>query len=175
MRTRAALTSVVVPAALTLLLAACGGGGAIEGVEEFGKQDQGHANGTLSYAQAPPVGGQHNPQWMNCGVYDQQVPIEYAVHSMEHGAVWIAYQPNLAEADIERLRALARDRSNVLLSPYTYGGLERPITAVAWSVRLQTDKSDDPRLASFADKYAKGPTTPEPGAPCSGSFGSPVE
>ena len=50
-----------------------------------------HVTGPVTYSVTPPVGGDHNAIWMNCGVYSQQVPTERAVHNMEHGAVWITY------------------------------------------------------------------------------------
>ncbi|HET9972943.1 MAG TPA: DUF3105 domain-containing protein [Streptosporangiaceae bacterium] len=37
---------------------------------------------------------------MNCGIYDQPVPNERAVHNMEHGAIWITYQPSLPQAQV---------------------------------------------------------------------------
>ena len=40
-----------------------------------------------------------------CGIYDQPVPNERAVHNLEHGAVWIAYQPSLPKAELDELYA----------------------------------------------------------------------
>ena len=136
---------------------------------------QGHKAGRLSYPTDPPTGGVHNPRWQNCGIYDKQVALENAVHIMEHGAVWLTYQPNLDQAQIEKLRALARGRGYALVSPYSYGALQKPIYAVAWGVRVGVDSADDPRLAKFITQYMNGKQTPELGAPCSGALGSPIE
>ncbi len=145
----------------------------IEGVETL-TVEQGHQDGAIDYTDHPPAGGIHNPVWINCGVYDSQVQLEKAVHSLEHGAVWITYTPDLAASEVEMLRTLVGERPYVLLSPYMYVPLPKPIVAVAWGIRLAVDNASDPRLAQFLQKYVNGPQTPEPGAACTNGEGNPL-
>ena len=76
-----------------------GEGATVEGVETF-ENTSNHVEGVVDYPQTPPTGGEHNPAWLNCGVYDQPVPNENAVHSLEHGAIWVTYDPSLSDADL---------------------------------------------------------------------------
>ncbi|MFH5823642.1 DUF3105 domain-containing protein [Georgenia sp. AZ-5] len=144
----------------------------IEGVEEFADLSAEHVEGTVDYAQTPPVGGDHNAVWQNCGIYDQPVANENAVHSLEHGAVWITYDPELPAEQLTVLRDAAEGEGYALLSPYE--GLPSPIVLSGWGVQLQLDDPEDERLAAFMEKYIQGEQTPEPGAPCSGGTGTPV-
>lgn len=146
----------------------------IEGEQKYGPFPANvHVNGTVSYAQNPPVGGEHSSAWQNCGIYAEPVRSENAVHSLEHGAVWVTYRPDLPADQIEQLRGLVKGRSYTLLSPYP--GLDRPIAASAWGVQLKVDAPTDERLAQFIAKYRQGPQTPEPGAACVGGVGTPVD
>src|SRR5213592_4260101 len=88
------------------------------GIVTFSDLARDHVNGPITYPQVPPVGGPHNPVWLNCGIYDRPVPNENAVHSLEHGAVWITYEPDLPAADVAQLRSLVRGHTYVILSPY---------------------------------------------------------
>lgn len=132
-----------------------------------------HRDGPLTYPEQPPVGGVHNGAWINCGIYKQQVAAESAVHSLEHGAVWISYNPNLIEAEIITLREAVRDHPYTLLAPARYGALSAPVVAVAWGTRLNLPSASDPRLVRFIARYANGPQSPEPGAACTGGIGTP--
>src|SRR3954470_2011798 len=68
-----------------------------------------HRQGHIDYqGKKPPTGGDHNPVPLTCGFYDQQPPDEFAVHSLEHGAVWIAFDPSLPAADVAKLRAFTQ-------------------------------------------------------------------
>ena len=129
-----------------------------------------HTREPVDYPQTPPVGGPHNPIWQNCGFYSKPVRNEHAVHSMEHGAVWITYAPDLPEDQVEKLKSLTL-KSYVLVSPYP--GLPAPVVASAWGKQLRLNSANDPRLAQFVRAYRLGPQNPEPGAPCSGGVGSP--
>jgi hypothetical protein len=146
----------------------------ILGVETFPDLSEAHRSGPIEYAETPPPGGVHAPVWVNCGAYAQPVPTEMAVHSLEHGAVWVTYQPDLGAADVAALRALARGRDYVLVTPWGAGALPGSVVAVAWGLRLVADGATDPRLAEFVARYANGPQTPEPGAPCRGGLGTPL-
>ncbi len=157
-----------------LIIALIRQGGAIEGLQSFGALPGGiHVNTPVTYAQSPPVGGEHYPAWQNCGIYDQPVESEHAVHSMEHGAVWLTYRPDLPANELALLRNLARGRSYTLLSPYA--DQASPIAISAWGYQLTADSASDSRLSQFIARFRQGPQTPEPGAACVGGVGAPVE
>lgn len=146
--------------------------GTIEGVTFMGVQQRGHANGTLAFANVPPVGGIHNATWQNCGIYDQPVANENGVHSLEHGAVWLTYDPALPAETVETLRNLVRGRPYTLMSPYA--GLPSPVVISAWGYQLKVTDANDARLPQFISQYANGTQAPEPGASCSGGLGNPL-
>lgn len=141
----------------------------IEGVQEFEDLPREHVTEPVRYEQTPPAGGQHAPVWTNCGVYTQPVSDEQSVHSLEHGAVWITYRPDLPADQVEALTRLAEPQDYALLSPYE--GLPSPIVASAWGVQLAVDDATDPRLERFLTRYLQGEQTPEPGAACTGGAG----
>lgn len=130
-----------------------------------------HVEGQVRYPQTPPVGGAHNQVWLNCGTYPSPVPNVNAVHSMEHGAGWITYRPDLPVAQAQRLRGDVSGMSYVVLSPYP--GLPAPVVASAWGKQLQLADAADPRLKRFLATYRQGPQAPEPGASCAGGTGNP--
>jgi hypothetical protein len=131
-----------------------------------------HTEGAVNYAQSPPAGGEHNPIWQNCGFYDEPIRNETAVHSLEHGAVWITYSPDLPQDEIERLQDLAQSNRYVLASPYP--DLPSPVVASAWGKQLTLESAEDSNLEQFIGAYSQGPQTPEPGATCSGGIGDPI-
>lgn len=165
------IIAIVVAFVVIRMTLPTGDDGSIPGVVTYTGLSRQHVSGTVKYAQNPPVGGDHNSEWQTCGIYSTPLINEHAVHSMEHGAVWITYQPSLAEQDIQQLRSLVRGHHYALLSPYP--GLPSPVVISAWGLQLKVDSANDPHLAQFLNKYEQGPQTPEPGASCSGGFGTP--
>jgi hypothetical protein len=144
----------------------------VEGTTEFGAQERGHnAETTFADTGLPPVGGDHDPRFQNCGIYTQPVDTGPAVHSMEHGAVWLTYRPDLPAEDVTVLQEMVRGMSYMLLSPYP--DLKSDVVATAWGVQLEPDSVSDERLEQFVDRYRGG--GPEPGAPCSGGLGIPLQ
>ncbi|WP_052849966.1 DUF3105 domain-containing protein [Streptomyces avicenniae] len=176
--------------AVVVLLAAIVGGGAwlvattggddetpaadaanVQGEEVYSDLGRDHVQETVDYPQTPPVGGNHNQAWMNCDgdVYTEAIPNENAVHSLEHGAVWITYNDSAAEGDVESLSERVSSTPYTLLSPVA--DQESPITLTAWGHQLGLDSADDERIDEFLEAYVSGPQTPEPGAACTGGIG----
>ncbi len=127
-----------------------------------------HTEGEVDYEPNPPAGGEHNPVWQNCGYYDKPIRDESAVHSLEHGAVWITYSPDLPQDQVDELRGIAESQSYVLVSPYPDLPSNTPVVASAWGKQVGLSGADDPDLESFIQAYRQGPQTPEPGAVCTG-------
>lgn len=138
----------------------------IEVAQESPAQE--HRPGPLEYEQSPSWGGPHNGTWTTCTgqVYEDQVPEENAAHSMEHGAVWVSYRPDLPEDEVAALRGLVEGADYRLLSPFP--GQKAPVSVQAWGRQLTVDSATDERLETFADEFTNGPQTPERGATCAG-------
>lgn len=125
-----------------------------------------HVETPVKYEMNPPVGGDHHPRWMNCNgdVYKNPLPEVNAVHSLEHGAVWVTYNEKADKADVEKLAGTVSKTPYTLMSPDKEQA--GTIMLSAWGKQLTVDKADDPRVAQFFTKYVQGPQTPEPGAAC---------
>lgn len=130
---------------------------------------RGHTSETVAYDPAPPVGGEHDPTPQTCGFYVAPVRNENAVHSLEHGAIWITYRPDLAPDQLNRLRSLAQDEDKILVSPHE--DLPAPIVASSWGRQLWLESELDSRLGPFVQRF-RG-VAPERFAPCAG-VGTPV-
>jgi hypothetical protein len=132
---------------------------------------QDHTKGTVRYPQTPPVGGPHDPDWQNCGFYSGTVQNELAVHSLEHGAVWITYRAPLPGQARQALIELAESNDYVLVS--AYDGLPASFVVSAWRHQLQLDTFDKARIDEFVRVFSGGTTAPEPVASCRGGLGRP--
>ncbi|MFD0403404.1 DUF3105 domain-containing protein [Kitasatospora sp. NPDC059811] len=138
----------------------------IPGVQTFGELSRTHVKDKVSYPMTPPVGGDHNAIWLDCmgHVYDQPVENERAVHSLEHGAVWVTYNGKATPDDIKTLSDKVKTTPYSLMSPYP--DEKGAITLNAWSTQLIVDSASDPRVNQFFTKYVQGKQTQEPGASC---------
>ena len=144
---------------------------ALTGLQTYPGLARDHVTDTVTYPQTPPVGGKHAATWQNCGVYTAPVPNEAAVHSLEHGAMWITYRPDLPAAEVATILGDTSGEPYALVSPYP--GLPSPIVASAWGVQLKLSSASDPRLKSFIETYKSGSRAPEPGGECTGGTGTP--
>lgn len=123
------------------------------------------------YETRPPASGDHFAAWQNCGFYRAPVQDQTAVHALEHGAVWIAFQSDLGEADVAAIEARVGRDGHLLAAPYP--GLRNPIVLTAWTRQLAVESFDDPMVEEFiADHLARrSPTAPEAGASCGDAIG----
>jgi hypothetical protein len=143
----------------------------VEGVQEIEGLEAFHVESVVDYEQTPPAGGPHNPTWLNCGVYEETQQNENAVHSLEHGAVWVTYDPDqVSGGDLDALRG-KMPSNYFILSPFP--GLEAPVVASAWGAQVTLDSVDDPRLGNFIVKFRLAESAPEPGALCSQALDGP--
>lgn len=147
----------------------------IEGLQEFPDVPANHVAEAVDYeadyGMTPPAGGNHAAAWLNCGIYDQEQQNENAVHALEHGAVWVTYNPDeVSGSDLETLRNSVPS-TYMIVSPYP--GLDSPVVASAWGVQVALDGVSDERLDDFITKYWKAASAPEPGAACTGAITGP--
>jgi hypothetical protein len=147
----------------------------IEGVQTFPDKSYYHnhiPSVDVPNSDLPPAFGAHLSAWQNCGIYDQPVGLGNALHSLEHGAVWLTYAPDLPADQVKALQDIVRGRTYVLMSPYEQQ--TKPVVLTAWTVQLVIDSLPDDRIEKFLDYYVNGPQNPEPGAPCDGAVGNPL-
>jgi hypothetical protein len=124
-----------------------------------------------SYLHRPPASGDHFDAWQNCGFYTEPVQDQTAVHALEHGAVWIAYAPDLTADEVAAIEARVSGEEHLLASPYP--GLKNAIVLTAWTRQLALDRVGDPLFEEFIDDHLarRSPTAPEAGASCGGAIG----
>jgi hypothetical protein len=192
---RRPLGAVVLIMALVMAVAACGGGGSdgnddgpearvmevgevhifdIGEMEGCDPDENGvivclHVDQEVRYDHTPPVGGMHASVFQDCELYEEPIFNEGAVHSLEHGAVWITFDPDLAEDQVELIGLLAQD-PKVLASPWDLDDLPAPIVLSAWGVQLPVAELPDEAALRFVADHAGGPGAPKPDAPCTDGY-----
>jgi len=129
-----------------------------------------HVTKTVKYPTEPPVGGDHNQVWMNCNgdVFTKELDNMNAVHSLEHGSVWVTYTSKASKADVAALAAKVKKTPYTLMSPDDQQ--KDPIMLTAWGHQRTVTGADDPNVGKFFEKFVQGEQTPEPGAACTGGL-----
>jgi hypothetical protein len=121
-----------------------------------------------TYPTVPPASGPHDPTPLSAGVYDTPPNIYATIHSLEHAAVVIWYDPSVADSSaVQQIKDFYKQsddvgQSKVIVAPYGYpdqgaqGSLpaNTKMALVAWH-RLRT--CAEPSLAvafDFSSQYA---------------------
>ena len=157
---------------VALLTAACGGGGFDDSrLQEFDDQlttdGQRHlAGAAFRYPTTPPYAGPHDGVLTRCGVYQQQQRFENTVHTMEHGAIIIWYQPGLGGDDVATLTALGiellEEGNRIVVSPHQQ--LQDPVVVASWGRLLRMDAVEEDTIRDFANTFEGD--SPETNATC---------
>ena len=162
-RKLAALAAGLIAAAL--VLAACGGGASIRDDprlqqfdDEFTTAGQAHhpAGMRITYATTPPYGGAHWTIPLRCGIYEQEQLFEPMVHTMEHGAIVLYYQPLAVDADtVGAMRVAASqllsEGRRMILTPSTRIGV--PVAMASWGRLMLLDDFEEDTLRAFLDAF----------------------
>ena len=145
--------------------------GVPDGTETLAVGDRGHVDGDIHADGEVPAGGLHAGIWQNCGFYGEEIRSENAVHSLEHGAVWISYDSSLPADEVQALHRFTSRTEKVLVS--LVPGQDAPIIATAWAQQLEIDDLEDARLSQFVNEFTSSRSAPEPGGRCNGGVGNP--
>jgi hypothetical protein len=141
-----------------------------EGIEIYPSTTNRTVEGPIHYDRKPPTNGKHAPLWQNCGFYQEPIQDRHAVHSMDHGVVWITYRPHLPQQQLESLRPYGNE-NYVIVSPYP--GQHAPVIATSWRVQLELASANDPRLEPFVNQFKISELAPLSGNRCVLGVGKP--
>ncbi|PIR86606.1 MAG: hypothetical protein COU11_04870, partial [Candidatus Harrisonbacteria bacterium CG10_big_fil_rev_8_21_14_0_10_49_15] len=110
------------------------------------------------YTSNPPTSGPHYGQTARSGFRDEALPDQNIIHNLEHGDIWIAYHPRIAEEIVEELKQFGA--AKVIITPREAN--ETDIAVAAWG-RLDTFNIENnalsiERIKDFIKRYTnKGP------------------
>jgi hypothetical protein len=141
-----------------------------KGIEVYPATTNRTVEGPITYDRKPPTNGNHAPLWQNCGFYEEPIQDRHAVHSMDHGVVWITYRPDLPRQQLETLRPYGNE-NYVMVSPYP--GQGAPVIATSWRVQLDLNGANDPSLEQFIGEFKISELAPLSGNRCVLGVGKP--
>jgi hypothetical protein len=137
-----------------------------------------------SYRTQPPTSGPHNDVPLPAGQYPDPPPVDQVIHSLEHGAVAIWYDPSALSSkeltDLQTFFNKRDERGKVIIAPYNYpdqgaaGKLPtgKQMVMVAWHRMRTCGKISLPVAFDFVYHYDSGfrvrdyrGEAPEQGAP----------
>ncbi len=122
----------------------------------------------VAYDKTPPYGGPHDGVWADCNgtVYPKAVRTENMVHALEHGSVWIAYNPDKIKGKaLNTLKSKVQGQPYMLMSPWP--GLDKPISMQSWGHQLKLTSVTDGRIDEFIKSLRENQyQNPEPGGRC---------
>lgn len=109
----------------------------------------------------PPTAGPHFASPQSLGIYEEPIKDGSALHSLEHGIIWISYNPDkLDAAGVKQLWHLAKQHSNdVIVSPRKDNAMT--VAAASWRRLLKQDSLNIDELKRFI--VTNRNRSPEPG------------
>lgn len=143
----------------------------IAGIKTDDSLTRNHVDGQFidypDQSSTPPMGGNHNPQLESCQVYTTPIANEHAVHSLEHGAVWVTYDPDKIKGkDLTTLTDEVKGDAYHMMSPYP--GLKDAISLQSWGNQVFVSSPTDKRVKKFLSLFTQPAWTPEPNQSCTG-------
>jgi hypothetical protein len=118
---------------------------------------------TVEYETSPPVSGRHAQTPAPCGTHAEPIPDEIQLHSLEHGAVGVQFQPDaLKPGEIARIEGIVREyENNVFSAPYPE--MEPAIAVTSWGRMMTLDSVDAGAIRKYIAEFGNQPA--EPNAP----------
>lgn len=111
------------------------------------------------YNSNPPTSGSHDAQPTDWGVYQKELKDENVIHSMEHGGIWISYQPSIDDEMKEKLEAIGKKYSgSVVVSPRAKN--DSLIALASWGRLEKLSSFDKERIVEFIKRNKN--KSPEP-------------
>jgi len=112
----------------------------------------------VEYNSNPPSSGSHYSKPAVPGDYTDSLPDKVMIHNLEHGDIWITYQPHIDPAIIEDLKRF--NAAKVIATPRPEN--ETDVALVAWKRvdAFNLDETDDAgrRAQDFITRYInRGP------------------
>jgi len=136
---------------------------AVETFPDLGAQHLAPGEPAPVYNSDPPTSGPHASSPAPCGIYRQQVPDVAYLHSMEHGAVVVQYDPELPQDQIEELEDIGRSiGGEIIIAPRPDNPAAVALTS--WTKRLLLDGFDGDVIGGFEREF--GNRSPEAAAQC---------
>lgn len=123
----------------------------VEGVERPQNLGRGHITGA-TYVDTTPTSGAHSAASPACGIYSAALPLDAAVHALEHGVVVLWYQADQPNIGADLVSATSDWDSHVIIAPSD--SIDTPIVATAWNRRSSYFAADD-ALREFVATYRK--------------------
>jgi hypothetical protein len=121
-----------------------------------------------SYPSQPPTSGPHNGSPLSSGVYFQPVPVDQAIHSLEHGAVivWLSSDADsTAVTTLQEFFQQPNEQTKVIVSPYDYPEQEggelpagKQMVLVSWHHMRVCDKVSVAVAFDFVAHYRSNPS-----------------
>lgn len=113
----------------------------------------------------PPTSGDH-AEAVNKGVYQTELPDVNTIHNLEHGYIYVSYQPDLPQAEIDKMELLFFEPfsnsefspTKVIMAPRAAN--ESPIVLSSWNRSQKFDSYDEEAMMQY---YLKNVSkSPEP-------------
>jgi len=121
----------------------------------------------IDYDTVPPSGGTHyGGTWESAGFYAEEKELGSLVHSLEHGAVVVYYNPaEISDRGEEGLRGWASNQTgdwrSFIAVPNPNDDPDATYVLTAWEKRLTMDEYDADKVRAFVAEYiGRGPERP---------------
>lgn len=120
----------------------------------------------INYDRIPPTSGTHYTSTVQAGFYEQTQPLGSLVHSLEHGAVVVYYDPSQLSPEAESSLQSYTDSytgtwASFIAVPNPRDDPGAAYVLTAWEKRLPIDQYDNSTVQAFTAEYlGRGPENP---------------